>query len=74
MKAVGQCPEFVASGVPEERDDVEAERELDSLARSAGGRDDDDPTGGTSADERGMVRRKVRILNPSEGSALVCDC
>jgi hypothetical protein len=48
---------------PEERLDVEAEREFDRLARRACRRDDDDAPCGARRDERVVVGREVRVAD-----------
>jgi hypothetical protein len=62
-KSVGKCAQLVAARLPEDRRDVEGERELYRLTRRARWGDDDDASCGSRADECVVIRWKIRIAD-----------
>jgi hypothetical protein len=62
-KPVSERAQFVAARFPEDRLDVERERELYGLAGGARRGNDDDASSGSRADECIVVWRKIRIAD-----------
>jgi len=66
METVGECMQFFATRLPEDRRDIERECQLDGLTSCPRRRNDDDATRGAGADKRIVIRREIWVANATE--------